>query len=167
MQTHTEVLTRIQRLRRRFVVPAIAVSLLAAACSSLEPPNEFSEALGKKLRTEQPAVVDLATVVARPWDELFVFGPYSGREQNCRTLQLLWFDCRRTFAFDMNENELALVFRVDGKVVRSERHLRINGDFLRRVFPQPIQRSAAKFAVMHAPGVTPDGRRWIDLVYEN
>lgn len=142
-----------------------ALSLLAAACASFQGPGEFSVALGKKLRAENPETVDLSTVVAHPWDELLTFGPYSDRELNCSSLQLGWFDCRRTFASNMNENEMTLVFRVDGKLVRSERHARINGDFISRMpHPHPIPRSAAKFNVVRAGG-TADGRPWIRLEY--
>jgi hypothetical protein len=143
------------------------LSLLLSACHFGETVGEFSVNLGKKLRTENMTLIDLATVTTLPWDELFIFGPYSDRERNCQLLQLGWLRCRTTLPSDMSKGQLMLVFREKGKLLRSERHLRINGDFYSQTvqLPQPIKRSSAKFSVTPLSNVLPQGTQWFQLEY--
>jgi hypothetical protein len=145
-----------------------AALFLLGACSSDRGIGAFSVALGAKLQTERPTEVDLSTVTPRPWEELFVFGPYTSRERNCEILQLGWFGCRATFSSAVNENEYTLVFRVAGKVIQSERHSRANGDFYSSAvpFPQPIRWSEARFTVLPISNSTPQGSQWFRLEYK-
>lgn len=138
---------------------ALAISVLAAAliplgaCSSSDS-EQFSVSLGKKLRAERPAEIDLAEVSAIPWDEIFIFGPRSVREDNCKVLQMDLFSCRTTFPAVVGEGDNVLVFRRNGKVMRAEVHPRSNGDFSSSSgspMPVPIKRSAARFTVMPMP----------------
>lgn len=80
----------------RCAAPIAALPLIAEAFASFQKPGKFSVALGKKLRCESPETVDLFTVVAHPWDELFTLGPYADGDLNGSKLQLGWFGCRRT-----------------------------------------------------------------------
>ncbi len=133
---------------------ALAVSL--CACSSDDSGRQFSATLGKKLRSDHVAEIDLATVGTFAWDELFVFDPYSTRDDNCRALALDLIECRTTFPAVVGEGEYILVFRKNSRIARAERHARTNGDFAasagRR--PQPILRSAAHFTVVPIPAET-------------
>src|SRR6476660_4651075 len=44
------------------------------------------------------------------WDEMFVFGPYSGKDQICRTLKLSASQCSAVGIKDVDEGEFLLVF---------------------------------------------------------
>jgi hypothetical protein len=150
---------------------AIALSLFAlpflASCWRTD--GEFSSALSSEVRAEHAAEVDLSTLSQMPWDELFVFGPYSPREKNCELLKLDWFSCRVTFPASVSESESILVFREKKQVVHSERHARINGDFHSREnrLPFPILRSAAKFTVVAVRNFTPQGIQWFRLEHKS
>lgn len=142
-----------------------ALVALAAACIGCSQSGEFSAALGEHLHKNHPLEVDLATVQpTAAWDELFIFGPYSIREQSCRTLGLGGLECRLTMPAQVPEGEHVLVFRLAGRVQRTERHARLNGDF--HGHPQPVARSAARFAVVPTPDLLPDGRRWWRLEHK-
>ena len=151
----------------RFAAVASTALLLLSACFS-GGAGEFSTALGKKLQSGRPAEVNLSTITPLHWDELFIFGPYSIREDSCRTLQLGWFECRTTLPSAVSEGEYILVFRTNAKVVHSEHHSRANGDFYSQTTqrPQPIKRSAAKFTVEPVSNVLPQGTQWFRLEHK-
>lgn len=151
----------------RAIALASALPLLAA-CTAAEPAGEFSTALGKLVRSEKVQEVDLANVLPLDWNELFVFGPYSPRESNCRTLQLGWFKCRMTLPAEVNGGEFVLVFRSNSEVVHVEHHRRWNGDFSSQTSPQPqpILRSAAKFSVRLVSNRAPEGQQWYQLEHQ-
>jgi len=140
---------------------------LVAGCSSSA--GEFSVALGKRLQVERQPVVDLAKVTSLNWEELFIFGPYSIREESCKLLQLSWLECRFTIPSSVDEGEYFLVFRAKQKVVHSERHARGNGDFHSRGGrrPQPVSHLSAKFNVVPTGSATPQGAQWFRLEYAN
>ncbi len=84
----------------RRVLPMVSTAALAVslcACSSDDSGRQFSATLGKKLRSDHVAEIDLATIGTFAWDELFVFDPYSTRDDNCRALALDLIECRTTF----------------------------------------------------------------------
>ena len=130
-----------------------------AACTSGSS-EQFSTTLAHKLQSERPAEIDLATVSAIPWDELFIFGPGSTREANCSELKLDLFECRTTFPATVGDGDDVLVFRRKGKVMRAEVHPRANGDFsssLSTPPPRPILRTAARFSVVTMEQLKPAG----------
>ena len=129
---------------------AFAALLPLAACTSGHS-EQFSTALASKLQSDRPTEIDLATVSAIAWDELFIFDPYSTREANCSALKLDLFECRTTFPEMVSEGDNVLVFRRNGKVMRAEVHPRANGDFSSSVGtarPLPILRASARFSVL-------------------
>ena len=153
----------------------VRVSMLAAlvgaagGCTSSPGVGEFSSALAAKLQSEHPSEVDLSAIrSAVAWDELFIFAPYSAREQSCRTLGLGWLKCRLTVPSEISEGEYLFVFRLAGNVERIEHHARSNGDFYSSnvVLPQPVRRSAAQFTVIPTSDVTPQGQQWLRLEYK-
>lgn len=148
------------------LLSAITLSLLSSCWRN---DGEFSTALNNKVRVEQAAEVDLSTISQMPWDELFVFGPYSLRERNCELLQLGWFACRITFPSSVSEGEHILVFRENKQVVHSERHARMNGDFSSREskLPFPVVRSDARFAVVAEAAAAPQGLKWFRLDHKS
>jgi hypothetical protein len=146
----------------------LAAAVILSACGS-KSSGEFSASLGEIIRSEKVREIDLATVSSLPWDELFAFGPYSMREDGCRTLKLSWFECRVTLPAAVDEGEYLLVFRLNSKVIKVEHHSRSNGDFYsedaRR--PQPILRSAAVFSVLLVSNRAPQGQRRYRLEYQD
>ena len=145
----------------RFVIAASAMTL--AACIPGPPKaGPLSAALGKLVREDRVREVDLAAVWPLPWDEIFVFGPYSMRESNCQILELGWLRCRMTLPAMVEDGEFVLVFRVRSDVTRVERHSRWNGDFASR--PQPIPRTSAIFSV-EPDGHSSGSETWYRLVY--
>ena len=146
----------------------VGVALLLKACNATEPIGEFSSALGKLVRSESTRRIDLSTIYPLAWEELFAFGPYSRREDSCKTLQLGWFACRTTLPAEVNESEYVLVFRLKSKVIHIEHHSRANGDFYSQdnVRPQPILRKAAVFSVMLVSNRSPQGQRWYLLEHQ-
>ena len=152
----------LDKLARAIALSVLALSLLSSCWRN---DGQFSAALNNKVRAEQATEVDLSAISQMPWDELFVFGPYSPRERNCELMQLGWFACRITFPSSVSESEHILVFREKRRVVHSERHARMNGDFSSRdsKLPFPVLRSAAKFTVVSVPNTTPRGGKWFRL----
>ena len=149
-------------------VVLLGAALLLHACNATEPVGEFSSALGKLVRSESTRRVDLSTVSPLAWDELFVFGPYSLREDSCKTLGLGWFTCRTTLPAEVNDSEYVLVFRLKSKIVHVEHHSRANGDFYLHdnVLPQPILRTAAVFSILLVSNRAPQGQRWYRLEHQ-
>jgi hypothetical protein len=131
---------------------AIGLSLFLSAGLPAQAADGFSAALAQKLQTERPAVIDLATVAPFNWDELFVLGPGSTRETNCKLIQGSWLECRTTLPEAVPADRFLLVFRAKGRVVRAEPHPRANGDFSTTGLPQPVKRAAASFKVL--PGAS-------------
>jgi hypothetical protein len=138
--------------------------VLLQACSLASRTGEFSATLGAKLRTERPSEVDLSTIGSERWEELFAFGPYTRREENCQILQLGWLECRMTFPSTVDEREYILVFREDRKIVHSEHHPRLNGDFAPH--PSPVKRSAATFSVRSITSSPPQSLQWFRLEHK-
>ena len=50
------------------------------------------------------------------WDEMFVFGPYSGKDQICRTLKLSASQCSAAGIKNVDEGEFLLVFTQHGAI---------------------------------------------------
>ncbi len=146
----------------------VGVAMLFNACTARESGGEFSSALGKLVRSESTQRIDLATLSPLVWDELFVFSPYSNREDSCKTLQLGWFSCRTTLPAEVNDSEYVLAFRLKAKVIHVEHHSRANGDFYSQdnPRPQPILRTAAVFSVLLVSNRAPDGQRWYRLEHQ-
>lgn len=144
--------------RRMFAsaVHMCAAALSLGACTS-GGSEQFSTSLGRQLLAQRPQEVDLAAVSSIAWDELFIFDPYSARDDNCAVLNLDLFSCRTTFPAMVGEGDNVLVFRRHAKVIRAEVHPRTNGDFSSSVgppHPQPIRRAAARFTVVPTAGAT-------------
>ena len=135
---------------RRAAALALVSGLVLGLVPAVQAADGFSATLGQKLQTERPAVVDLASVAPFNWDEVFVFGPGSTRETNCKAIQGSWLECRTTLPQAVPADSFLLVFRAKGRVVRAEPHLRANGDFSATGLPQPVKRATASFRVLPA-----------------
>lgn len=146
---------------------SIVASLLLVGGCFFSSAGEFSVALGKKLQAERQPVIDLAKVTSFNWEELFIFGPYSSREENCKVLQLTGLECRLTVPASVDEGEYFLVFMERQKLVHSEHHHRSNGDFYSQESqrPQPVKRQSAQFNVVPTSSGAPYGVPWFRLEY--
>lgn len=136
----------------RTIAALSGLSLWLGVCAAQPKPGQFGVTLGQKLQAERPAQIDLASVSTLAWDELFIFDPRSTKDDNCRLLKLDYFECFTTFPATVRDDEHILVFRRNAKLVRVERHPRMNGDFVSALQPrpQPVLRTAATFAVLPA-----------------
>jgi hypothetical protein len=139
-----------------------AIAALATACS--ESPGEFSAKLGKAVRSGNVSEVDLATFIPIQWDELYIFRPYSLREESCKTLGLGWLQCNIALPTGINEHEDFLVFRLRSKIVHTEHHWGKNGVFTSQTrMPQPVLRSSAKFEIKLVSERAADGTQLFRL----
>jgi hypothetical protein len=154
---------------RLFQIPFFSILvgfcvIALSACSLSNGAGTFSETLGAKLRAERPLEIDLSTIGSDHWEELFIFGPYTMREGNCQVLQLGWLECRITFPASVDEREFILVFRGGGKIIQSEHHPRLNGDFAPHAMP--VKRSAATYVVRSTTTAPPQNLQWFRLEYK-
>lgn len=141
------------RVKRTWQAVLCASALTLAGCGG--PPGEASVALGRAVRSASSGEVDLAKVWSRPWDELYVFGPYSLREDSCRVLGLDRLTCLATIPGYVGDHEYLLVLRHEATITLVERHRRIDGDFYNREvpMPRPVPRANAVFAVKAVPAM--------------
>lgn len=139
------------------------ISLLG--CSGPNQPGPVSKELHNKLRIEESHDVDLAKLTTFGWDELFMYGPYMLRTEICKQLGISESDCRKQVrAESSDDGEMVLIFRKHGKIVHTELHFRINGDFLPLSFPQPLTPQNARFAAK-TEGESTSGKPWMKLTY--
>jgi hypothetical protein len=142
---------------------ALFAATVLVACSA--SPGPFSSELGRVVRSGHATEVDLARFLPIEWDELFAFGPYSIQEKNCQALHLSWLSCHMTLPSSIDEHEYFLVFRRKSKIVHTEHHWRMNGDFTGNPRPQPILRSSATFHIQLVSNRAPSGEEWFRLLH--
>lgn len=135
---------------RATIFGACCLVLLLTSCGSKDRSGRFSNALGETLRAGAVTEIDVSSLDVPVWDEFFVFGSNTSRDDACAALALDWLECRTTMPGTLPEDEEFLVFRISGRISRAERHSRSNGDFLGGPSPppQPILRASAKFRVV-------------------
>ncbi len=155
-------------ISRRAALACAAVALATGCTAAPDKSGRFSIALGKAVQSSPAELIDLARIDAPAWDELFVLGPGSTRDENCKALQLGWLECRTTMPTVVAPAEDFLVFRVKGRIARAERHALANGDFASgsAPLPQPIPRSAAKFRVAPVQGAAAGDKASPRLEYQ-
>lgn len=148
---------------------ACCVALLLSACGAKDRSGRFSLALGQALKAGTVPVIDLASIDAPAWDDVFVFGSTTSRDDACAALALGWLECRTTMPSSLPDDEEFLVFRVRGRISRAERHSRLNGDFLGGPAPppQPILRAASKFRVLPGDASGDGARQRFRLAHES
>ena len=104
-------------------------------------------ALKRELRDRHVQKIELAKLTEFAWDELFLFGPYEPANEICKTLHLPEADCKSTITeTSTDDGEMLMVFRLNGKIVHNEIHIRWHGDF--SPIPQePLTPQTAVFSV--------------------
>ena len=147
-------------MKTRFM--AIAMALLASACSSVD--DRVSAAIGNAVRDKQMQEIRIAALTDFEWDKVYLFDPYAPRAHICEVLGVEARQCERVVPFEsMDDGIMSLAFVSGTRVVRYARHRRLNGDFTPVVSRQPLLASEAVFKVVPS-GVLQDGRPWLKLV---
>ena len=144
------------------LIIAVAIGFLSAcSLSSYFSSGPVGKALVKELRIRHKSEVDLKQIVGFSWDELYLYGPYTPREEVCKQFSISTEDCPTVIPFDtMDDGIMTMVFRDKGKIVHAELHYRVNGDFVGS--SQPVKPDQARFRVEH-DGRAVDGTAWLKL----
>lgn len=124
--------------------------------------GEVGWALKEELRDRKSTRVELAKLTRFEWDEVFVFDPYALTSEVCKRLSLPAAECTSTITMESTDDgEMLLVFRLKGKVVHTEMHIRWHGDFTPAP-KEPLTLQTAVFAVV-AAGKGSSGQDWLKL----
>lgn len=146
-------------------VLAILLALCLSGCGDIYrylKSGEVGWALKKELRDKKATRVELAKITKFEWDELFLFGPYHPTSEVCKRLALSPGDCKSEItAESTDDGEMLMVFRLKGKVVHSEMHIRWHGDFT-PVPDEPFTPQTAVFSVS-VEGKGALGEDWLKL----
>jgi hypothetical protein len=126
---------------------ALALSLACVGCTNR---SSVTEQVSKQL-SSGTAQVDLSGIGEFEWDNMFVFGPYTPRDESCKTLKLPFSQCFAAGVRDVDEGEFLLVFMHDGKASRVEYLPRYVGNFDEACLANAISKSKAQFTVERKP----------------
>lgn len=153
---------------RATIFGTFCIALLLTACAGKDRSGRFSNALGQALRAGAVTEIDLSSLDVPVWDDFFVFGSKTSRDDACAALALDWLECKTTMPGALSKDEEFLVFRIRGRISRAERHSVLNGDFLGGPVPppQPIVRASSKFRVVPAAAAGDPAQRAFQLVHE-
>lgn len=122
------------------------VSLTVVACSNAP---DVSQAIGKRIEERRSDTIRLADATSFAWDQVYLFGPYTPRQDVCSTLRIQASDCERLVSFESSDDgEMSLAFLARGELVHFTRHVRSNGDFTPVPAEQPLSRDQAVFRVL-------------------
>ena len=135
---------------RQLVLCAVIIAVMIA-CS---PSSAVSDRVGAQAR--KTGNVDLAELTSFNWDTVYIFSPYSGRDDMCRELPSSWADCHGTLPKRVAEGDFFVVFALGANVVHHETHARRNGDYCTSGCFLKLSRSEAKFRAL-ALGRFPNG----------
>jgi hypothetical protein len=109
----------------------LALLLLATGCADYElylKSGKVGRALRHALRETEKDMVTIAQLTDFPWNELFVFEPYTPRSSVCLRLAIAAVDCLRLVPHESkDDSESLMVFRDGGRIVHIEMHFRANG----------------------------------------
>ena len=146
-------------------VLAILLALCLSGCGDIYrylKSGEVGWALKKELRDRKATRVELAKITKFGWDEFILFGPYQPTSEVCKRLALSSGDCKSAItAESTDDGEMLMVFRLKGKVVYSEMHIRWHGDFT-PVPDEPLTPQTAVFSVS-VEGKGALGEDWLKL----
>lgn len=140
----------------RLLLPLLIFAL--AGCAKLHP---VGEAIGKQANASDAQTVRLADATTFAWDQVYLFGPYTGRSTVCEALTIEAGNCTQQITFESSDDsEMSLAFLSQGKLVQYVPHLRKHGDFTPVPDPagQPIKAGDAVFRVVRKSAA---GRRLV------
>ncbi|MNZ55617.1 hypothetical protein D3C78_735480 [compost metagenome] len=124
--------------------------------------GEVGWALKKEIRDKKSIRVEIAKLTNFKWDEMFLFGPYQPTSEVCKRLELSSIACKTIITAELaDDGEMLMVFRLNGKVVHTEMHIRWHGDFT-PVPDKPFTPRTAVFSVS-VEGKDASGEGWLKL----
>lgn len=139
----------------------LLLPLLMLALAGCGKPHPVSDAIGKQAMQPDAQTVRLADATTFAWDQVYLFGPYTGRPAVCETLKIEASHCAQQIAFESgDDSEMSLAFLSQGKLVQYVPHLRKHGDFtpVPDLAGQPINAGDAVFRVVRKSAA---GRRLV------
>jgi hypothetical protein len=128
------------------------LAILALTLVGCRAHRSITEDITEQLRSGATRV-DIERTGDFAWDEMFVFGPYSPKDETCKTLRLNSSECSAAGIRDVDEGEFLLMFLQRGKVSKIESFPRTVGNFDDNCLAKDIARSAAVFTVERRPAV--------------
>lgn len=141
----------------------LAAACLLAACGQ---DGAISALVGQAVHRPEARTLDLAKVVPSEWDAVFLFAPYTPRNEVCQQLRVV-DHCAVAVPFESTEDGLmTLAFVQAGRVVRVEPHSRGNGDFTPVPAAQPIRRTQAVFRIVRDSTSRDGAGAWTRLVLQ-
>ncbi len=149
-----------------FVVFVAALTLWALYALLIPTPGPISKALGAAVDGGKGQPIEIAKVTRFRWDEMFIMHGYQGATED---MKRQWCEHHSFSPEQCSEVEFApvgdawqmLMFRDQGKIARSELHMRMKGDLLPA--RQPLSPSDAVFEVMLSRDLVA-GKPWPYLV---
>lgn len=128
----------------RAIILSIFITILAA-CDSKSP---VSNKLDKYIISNPTSSVELSKFTEFEWKHVYIFSPYTSKEQVCNTLNVYWQKCSYIFpANGVEESEYFMAFINSGSLVHREFHRRKTSDFCRQTCLLSLQKNNAIFKV--------------------
>jgi hypothetical protein len=124
------------------------VACRSTAGANISRGNDDSNDLHKQLATNSKTV-DLSTFTLKfPWDRMYIFQPYSPKDEICAKLGLNAERCGAADVRDVDEGEFLLVFMQQDELTHIEYIPRfVEFEESERCLARPIKRAAATFSV--------------------
>jgi hypothetical protein len=108
--------------------------------------NTIAQQIDRQLQSGATKI-DVGRLGDFSWDHLFVFGPYSPKEQICETVKLSKHECSVGGVRDVDEGESLLVFMNGSTLSKIESFPRLAGNFDDNCLAKDIPRAKAQLTV--------------------
>jgi hypothetical protein len=128
------------------------VSVFCLALAACHKKTSVSEDIGRVLNS-RASQVDMRSVANFVWDDMFIFGPYTPKDQICQTLKHSVSQCSYEGIRDVDESEHLIVFLHSASVTRVESLPRTVGDFDDNCLNKDLKRDAVVLSVQRRPRV--------------
>lgn len=149
----------------RYITLTFIIFALVGCDFSGSLTDSVGSAIRKQVRDNGAQQIDLASVVPFKWDELYLFNPYVPASQVCKKLTIPESQCASVInQASMDDGDMYMVFKLDGKIIHQEMYRRFNGDFTPIDYAMPIKKESAKFTVVNSGGKTASGKPWLKLM---
>jgi len=128
---------------------AIVLCISSAGCRRN---SSLSESIGKVVQSGA-GHLNLGSVTNFAWEDVFVFGPYTPKDAECKTLKHSASKCLSEGLRDVDESESLMVFLYGASVNRVESIPRTIADFDDNCLNRDFKRATAEFIVEQRPRV--------------
>lgn len=145
-------------------ISIIFITLFLSACDfTYLNSDTIGKSIRNELRTLEKQELILSEITKFTWDELFLFEPYMPKNSVCKQLNIPENKCEEKIPdISMDDGEMYIVFRNNGKIIHQEMHNRFNGDFTPINYKQPLTPTTAIFSVKQQ-GKSASGKPWFKL----